>query len=65
MPITQVTEFTAESHHSFDEAIRVGMARARASLTHVHGAWVQRQRKVVCGGLPAYRVSLKVAFSAE
>jgi len=61
---TQVTEFTAESSTSFDEAIRVGMARARASVPNIHGAWVRQQRKVVCGGLPAYRVSLKVAFGA-
>jgi len=61
---TQVTEFTAESSTSFDEAIRYGMARARASLPNIHGAWVRQQRKVMCGGLPAYRVSLKVAFEA-
>ncbi|WP_227815657.1 dodecin family protein [Nitrogeniibacter aestuarii] len=61
---TQVTEFTAESSTSFDEAIRFGMAQARANLSNIHGAWVRQQRKVVCGGLPAYRVSLKVAFGA-
>lgn len=61
---TQVAEFTVESSTSFDEAIRFGMAQAHARLSNVHGAWVRQQQKVVCGGLPAYRVCLKVAFDA-
>ena len=63
MTVARVTEITASSPKSFDDALDVGIARANKTLKHVKGAWVQDQ-KVVCekGAIKEYRVNLKVTF---
>jgi flavin-binding protein dodecin len=61
MLTTRVVEVVAESPAGFEEAIRSGMAQARARLGRVHGAWVRRQQVVVSGGVPAYQVALQIA----
>ncbi len=63
MSIARVTEITAESTKSFEDAINVGVRRANETLRNVKGAWVQEQKvKVVEGKIVAYRVNLKVTF---
>ena len=58
-----VWEVTAQSRHSFDDAIRYGIDRARRSLRHIRGAWVQGQEVLLRGGeIYAYRVQLKVTY---
>ena len=63
MPIARVSEVTASSRHSFQDAIDQGVARAVASYRNIEGVVVQEQkvliddRKIAC-----YRVTLKVAL---
>ena len=66
MPVAKVTEIIASSSESFDDAIKVGVDRARKTLKGVSGAWVQDQ-KVIVGdaGITEYRVNLKVTFILE
>ncbi|MBO6938525.1 MAG: dodecin domain-containing protein [Deltaproteobacteria bacterium] len=63
MSVAKVTEIIASSSVSFDDAIKVGVDRARKTLKGVSGAWVKDQ-KVVVGesGITEYRVDLKVTF---
>lgn len=63
MSVARVTEITASSTKSFEDAIRVGVKRASETLDNVEGAWVQDQ-KVVCEGgkVKEYRVTMKVTF---
>ncbi len=66
MTVTRVTQVIAESETSFEDAICCGIARAKARLANVQGAWVQqcrahddaRRRR-------AYRVAMKVAYFDE
>ena len=63
MSIARVTEITASSTVSFDDAINQGIARADKTLRHVEGAWIQDQKVVVQGGkIAEYRVSMKISF---
>jgi len=63
MSVARVTEITASSKKSFEDAIEVGVARANKTLKNVQGAWVDGQ-KVTCkdGKIDEYRVTLKVTF---
>lgn len=63
MSIARVTEITASSTDSFDDAIRNGIARASQTLDNVKGAWIQDQQVLVShGGITEYRVHMKVTF---
>lgn len=63
MSVARVTEITASSKKSFDDAIRVGIARANKTLENVKGAWIKSQKVVVLNGKAVeYRVTMKVTF---
>lgn len=63
MSVAKVTEITATSTTSFEDAIQSGLARANKTLRNVKGAWVAGM-KVECedGKVTAYRVDMKVTF---
>jgi len=63
MSVARVTEIVAASPTSFDDAVKVGVARASKTLDNVKGAWVQDQDVIVDDGtVKEYRVHLKVTF---
>lgn len=63
MAVAKVTEITAESTKSFEDAIEQGIQRATTSLHGVKGAWVKEQKvSVEDGKIVGYRVDMKVTF---
>ncbi len=61
--VARVTEITASSPKSFEDALAVGVARACKTLENVTGAWVQDQKvDIEDGVIVNYRVNLKVTF---
>ena len=63
MSIAKVTEVTASSKISFEDALKQGIARADKTLNNVEGAWIQEQKVIVKGGeIVEYRVNMKVTF---
>jgi dodecin len=64
MSVARVTEITASSKKSFDDAVNIGIARAAKTLKNVQGAWIQDQKVVVDGKgkISEYRVSMKITF---
>ncbi len=63
MTVARVTEITASSKDSFEDAVRKGVKRASRTLKNVEGAWVQDQKVVVKNGkVSEYRVNMKVTF---
>lgn len=63
MSVARVTEIVAASPTSFDDAVKVGVARASKTLDNVKGAWLQDQEVIVDdGSVKEYRVHLKVTF---
>lgn len=63
MSVAKVTEITAQSPKSFDDAIAQGVARAHKTLKNVEGAWVKGLKvEVKNGKVTQYRVNMKVTF---
>ena len=67
MSVARVTEIKASSPKSFDDAIKLGVARAQKTLNNVRGAWIENQEVVINenGQITEYRVQMKVTFILE
>lgn len=63
MSIARVTEISATSTESFDDAVRQGVARAAQTLRNVSGAWIKEmQVDVTDGAVSRFRVNMMVTF---
>ena len=63
MTVAKVIEINSESSVSFEDAIRLGIAKAADSVHDIKGAWVKEQKVMVNNGdIVKYRVDLKVTF---
>ena len=63
MSVAKVTEITASSDKSFDDAMRVGIERASKTLENVTSAWIQDQEVVIeRGKIAQYKVRMKITF---
>jgi flavin-binding protein dodecin len=63
MSVAKVTEISASSKKSFDDAVKQGIARANKTLKNIAQAWIKDQNVVVKGGkIVEYRVIMKVTF---
>ncbi|MGP1275504.1 MAG: dodecin family protein [Caulobacterales bacterium] len=63
MSVARVTEISATSPDSFDDAVVQGIARASKTLRNVSSAWVKDQNvKIENGKITAFRVNLAVTF---
>ena len=63
MTVARVTEISATSPTSFEDAIAQGVARATKTLRNVTSAWVKEQRvDIENGQITEYQVNLLVTF---
>ena len=61
--VGRVTEISARSDTSFEDAVKSGIARANATLRGVTSAWMKEQSvDVENGEIVAYRVNMLVTF---
>ncbi len=61
--VARITEISARSDTSFEDAVRVGLERAAATLRNVSGAWVKEQKVEVSDGtVTAWQVVMEVTF---
>ena len=66
MTVAKVTEITATSKKSFDDALEAGVDRANKTLKNVKSAWIKDQQVDIANGkISAYKVLLKVTFVLE
>jgi hypothetical protein len=66
MTVARVTEISASSPVSFEDAVRVGIARASETLRNVRSAWVKEQQVTAKDGKVAeFRVNMMVTFVLE
>ncbi|HET9964302.1 MAG TPA: dodecin family protein [Rubrobacter sp.] len=66
MSIARVTELSATSETSFEDAINVAIARATRTLRGVEGAWVKDMNvSIEDGNIRTSRVNLEVTFQLE
>jgi dodecin len=64
MSVAKVSEIIVSSTKSFDDAIKMGVARSQKTLRNLKSAWVENQQVKLDseGNITEYRVQLKVTF---
>jgi flavin-binding protein dodecin len=63
MTVAKVTEITATSTKSFEDATATGIERANKTLKNISGAWLADQEVVVENGkITLYKVRMRVTF---
>ncbi len=63
MAVAKVSEISATSTKSFEDAIQQGLTRAAKTLRNIRGAWV-KEHQVRCDGarITEYQVNMMVTF---
>ena len=66
MSVARITEISATSEKSFEDAVQQGIQRATATLRNVRSAWIKEQEVQVEGNrITTYKVIMKVTFVLE
>ena len=66
MSVAKVSELSATSSKSFEDALNQGIARANKTLRNVRAAWVKEQQvRVSNGSITEYQVNMMVTFVIE
>ena len=67
MSVAKVSEISATSSKSFEDAVQSGLSRAAKTLRQLQGAWIKEQH-VRCspdGKITEYQVNMMVTFILE
>jgi flavin-binding protein dodecin len=63
MSVAKVSEISATSPKSFEDAIQQGLARASKTLRDIRGAWIKEQHvRCASGKVVEYQVNMMVTF---
>ena len=63
MSVAKISEISATSEKSFEDAMKQGIARANKSLRNVKGAWIKEQQlDIEDGKVTRYRVNMLITF---
>ena len=66
MPVARVTEISATSTDSFEDAIKQGLNRATKTLRNVKSAWIKEQNVMLENDqVKEYKVNMQVTFVLE
>jgi len=64
--VARVTEISAKSDTSFEDAIKIAVDRAHETLRNLTSAWVKEQEVEISEGqITGYKVNLLVTFVLE
>lgn len=63
MSVARVTELSATSTSSFEDAVKEGVDRANSTLRNVESAWVKDMNVMIeNGNITGYKVNLAITF---
>ncbi|MDQ4002287.1 MAG: dodecin family protein [Actinomycetota bacterium] len=66
MSVARVTELSATSDQSFEDAINEGVNRATSTLRNVESAWVKDMNVMIENGrITGYKVNMAITFVLE
>ncbi|CAN5496125.1 dodecin family protein [soil metagenome] len=62
--VARVSEISARSEQSFEDAVRIGIERALQTLRNLRSAWIKEQEVTLDtdGRITGYEVTMKVTF---
>jgi len=63
MAVAKVSEISATSAKSFEDAIQSGLARAQKTIRNIRSAWIKEQQVRLEGGkIVEYQVNMLLTF---
>ena len=63
MSVAKVSEISATSPKSFEDAMQQGLTRATKTIRHIRGAWIKEQHvRCADGRVTEYQVNMMVTF---
>ena len=63
MSVAKVSEISATSKTSFEDAIQQGLARASKTIRNIKSLWIKEQQvRVTNGSITEYQVNMMVTF---
>ena len=63
MSVAKVSEISATSTKSFEDALQQGLTRAGKTLRNIRGAWIKEQHvRITEGKVSEYQVNMMVTF---
>ncbi len=66
MSVARVTEMSATSDQSFEDAVNMAVQRATQTLRNVESAWVKDMNVLISdGNIQGYKVNLAITFVLE
>ena len=66
MPVARVTELSATSDQSFEDAINEGIHRATSTLRNVESAWIKDMNVLIeNNNITSYKVNMAITFVLE
>jgi dodecin len=66
MSVARVTELSATSDQSFEDAVNMAVTRATQTLRNVESAWVKDMNVLIeNGSIQGYKVNLAITFVLE
>ncbi len=66
MSVARVTELSATSDQSFEDAINEGVNRATSTLRNVESAWIKDMNVMIENGrITGYKVNMAITFVLE
>ena len=61
--VAKVSEISARSEKSFEDALKLGLSRASKTLRNITSAWIKEQRvDIKNGAITGYQVNMMVTF---
>ena len=66
MSVARITEISAKSSTSFEDAIQEGIQRATTTLRNVQSAWIKEQQvNIENESVASYQVNMLITFVLE
>lgn len=63
MSVARITEISATSEKSFEDAVQQGISRATKTLRNVRSAWIKEQEVSINNDrISSYKVNMQVTF---
>jgi flavin-binding protein dodecin len=63
MSVAKVSEISATSSKSFEDAVQQGLSRASKTIRNIRSAWIKEQHvRVADGKITEYQVNMMVTF---
>ena len=66
MSVAKVSEISATSKTSFEDAIKQGLTRAHKTIRNIKSLWIKEQQvRVANGQITEYQVNMLVTFTLD